>query len=127
MRTGEIVDNKMDAQTEAAEAGSVQRVVRANDSAERWIKGEISIGKMLHSYGCGRPSGDDLAGALANYFQENIRQVMRDLEAHATRHQLQFQKEEAAGDKTNMAAEAALVHAYTVAQSLLRLHLGHSL
>lgn len=28
MRTGEIVDNKMDAQTEAALAGSVQRVVR---------------------------------------------------------------------------------------------------
>ena len=122
-------ENKLppEARTESAKADSVKRVVRANDSAERWVKGEISIGKMLHEFGCGRPSGDDLAGALANYFQENIRQVMRDLEAHATRHQLQFQKEETVGDKTNMAAEASMVHAYTVAQSLLRLHLGHSL
>lgn len=114
-------------ETETPKPVLIDPVVRANDSAERWVKGEISIGKMLHNFGCGRPSGDDLAGALANYFQENIRQVMRDLEAHATRHQLQFQKEEAAGDKINMTAEAALVHAYTVAQSLLRLHLGHSL
>jgi hypothetical protein len=77
--------------------------------------------------GCSRPSGDDLAGSIRNYYEERIRAVMRSLEAKATKAQLDFQESEAKGDKVNMAADSALTHAYTDAESVLRLHLGHAL
>lgn len=93
----------------------------------KWIQGEISLGKLLNTLGCSRPSGDDLAGSIRNYYEEGIRQVMRELERKATKSQLEFQDAEKRNHKDDMTADAALTHAYTDAQSVLRLHLGHAL
>lgn len=32
--------------------------------AEKWLDGEVSLGKLLQESGVGRPSGDDLAGTI---------------------------------------------------------------
>ena len=105
--------------------------IRSTDGLEsttaKWIRGEISLGKLLNTLGCSRPSGDDLAGSIRNYYEEGIRQVMRELEAKATKSQLDFRDAENRNHKDNMTADAAMTHAYTDAQSVLRLHLGHAL
>lgn len=104
---------------------------RSSDGLEsttsKWIRGEISLGKLLNTVGCSRPSGDDLAGSIRNYYEDKIRQVMRDLEAKEARAQLDFQESEHRNHREDMAADAARVHAYIDAESVLRLHLGHAL
>lgn len=105
--------------------------VRSSDGLEstiaKWIQGEISLGKLLNTAGCSRPSGDDLAGSIRNYYEERIRQAMRTLEAKETRAQLDFQESEHRNHREDMAADAARVHAYIDAQTVLRVHLGHAL
>ncbi len=102
-------------------------ITELSSATEKWIQGEISLGKLLNTIGCSRPSGDDLAGSLRNYYEDRLRQIMKDLETKATKAQLEFQDAEKRGDKENMTADAALTHAYTDAQSVVRFHLGHAL
>ena len=96
-----------DQETNTAIVPESQATSRSSDGLEstiaKWIQGEISLGKMLNTVGCSRPSGDDLAGAIRNYYAERIREVMRTLEAKETRAQLDFQESEHCNHREDMA------------------------
>jgi hypothetical protein len=93
-------------------------------NADKWIDGEISLGKLLQLEGCQRPSGDDLAGAIANSFRERITIIGRNLEADKERARADYEEAKKHGKTEDMAAEAALIRAFTQAQNHISMQFG---
>jgi hypothetical protein len=89
------------------------------NDAERWLDGEISLGKLLQIIGCSRPSGDDLAGAISNAYSERIQCAYAKIEAEAKRAKSEYDAEEKANDSINAAASSAAHRAYIHALSIL--------
>ena len=89
------------------------------NDAERWLDGEISLGKLLQIIGCSRPSGDDLAGAISNAYSERIARAYAKIEAERERANKEYLAEKDEPNKINATASAAAMRAYTHALSIL--------
>lgn len=98
-----------------------------HNAADKWMKGEISIGKMIHEYGVGRPSGDDMAGAFTHAIRCRAKLIMDELEQKRMKAIRDKAESENIEDAENYAADCALIRAYTEAMNTVRYRLGHVL
>jgi len=109
------------------EAKFAEAILLDGRAATRWIDGEISLGKLLQIYKVGRPSGDDLAGAIWNAFHDKLRAVDAEMQQRHDIAKKQYEQEKADGKLIDATAESAYMQTWTRAQNILRKHLGQSI
>ena len=89
---------------------------------ERWLKAEISIGKLIEECGlseCSQQSRD-LIGMMANTYGEMMRHTMRRLEQERESAEDCYKSCLAQNDFVNAAAEAARMRAMSDAMAYMR-------
>lgn len=95
----------------------------ALNDANRWLDGEISLGRFIHNSSLETcyAQASDFAGGIANAFSDKLKTVVKRLDSKIDRAEKDYSE---AIDEINKTAEAARKRAIQDAISEIRLELG---